>query len=369
MKIECLKDKFSWAITRSEKVTGKNMTLPVLSCLLLEASKNNLVIKATNLDLGIEINIPVKTEKEGVVAVPGNVLSNFISNINGDKNVKMEFVDGNLLINTGSTSTTIKSYPHEDFPTIPKISEEKSFKINSLEFSKGLKSVWYSSAISSMKPELSSIYIYQDDSSGDIVFVATDSFRLAEKRIKTKKPLKDFNQILIPFKNVAEIIRILDDVKDEVLVCLDKNQISFSHENIYLTSRVIDGVFPDYKQIIPKEFKTEVILLKQDLLNSLKVANIFSDNFNQINIKVSPQTKTFELMTKNSNVGENINKMEAVITGEEVAINFNYKYIVDCFQSIDSDSVSLNFNGLNRPVVIRGVSDKSFMYLVMPMNK
>lgn len=367
MKIECPKDKLSWALSKADKLTGKNLTLPILSCIFLSASKNNLVIKATNLDLGIELNVPVKVEKSGSVAVPGVVLSNFVNSLGNDKNIKMELIEGNLHISTNSTSTVIKSFPFEDFPTIPKIDSHTSFKINAVDFSKGLRSVWYSAAISSMKPELSSVFIYLNDNE-EMVFVATDSFRLAEKKIKTKK-LKDFGQILIPFKNVTEIIKILDEIRDDVVIGLDKNQISVSYNNIYLTSRVIDGVFPDYKQIVPKDFKTEAIVLKQDFINSLKTANIFSNSFNEINIKVLPAHKKIEITTKNPNIGENVNKLEAVLTGEDVVINFNYKYIIDCFQSIDSDSVSLSFNGLSRPMVIKGVSDKSFMYLVMPMNK
>jgi DNA polymerase-3 subunit beta len=114
---------------------------------------------------------------------------------------------------------------------------------------------------------------------------------------------------------------------------------------------------------------TEVIVLKQDLIQALKTANIFSDKFNQINIQVSPKTKIFMLKTSNSDVGESNNSIDATLTGEDVAVNFNYKYLSDCFQSIDADSVSLSFNGLNKPLVIRGVNDKSFLYLVMPMNK
>ena len=366
MKIECLKEKLVQAVVKAERITGKNLTLPVLKCVLLEAKNSSLTIKATNLDLGIEVTVPVKVEKEGVVAVPGNILSSFISNLQNEKNIILEVVEGNLVVSTRVNSTTVKSLPYEDFPTIPVVSNERSFQINSKDFVRGLKAVWYSSSISSMKPELSSVFIYPDDEG--VVFVATDSFRLAEKKVRLKKG-KEFNHILIPYKNVPDIIRVLDEISDDVLVNLDKNQISFSYEGVYLTSRVIDGAFPDYKQIIPKEYKTEVVVLKQDLINSLKLANIFSDTFHQVNIKIHPGKKGFELKTKNSDVGETLNKMEAALSGEDLEINFNHKYIVDCFQSIDSDSVALQFNGLNRPLIMRGVSDKSFMYLVMPMNR
>jgi DNA polymerase-3 subunit beta len=175
---------------------------------------------------------------------------------------------------------------------------------------------------------------------------------------------------LIPFKNIPDIIRVLENIKDPVSVLLNKNLISFSTSSIYLVSRLIDGVFPDYRQIIPKTFNTEVIILKQDLINTLKVSNIFSDKFNQVHLTIDPKTKIFKVQTKNSDIGENSTSVDASLNGDPIEINFNYKYIADCFQSIDADSLSLQFSGNNKPMVIRPVSgDQSFMYLAMPMNR
>jgi DNA polymerase-3 subunit beta len=366
MKAECIKEKFCVAVSKTEKITGKNMTLPILSCILIEARGSSLILKATNLDLGIEIRIPAKILEEGVVAVPGAILNGFLSNLLGDNNLSLEEKEGNLHIINSSSKTTIKSFPVDDFPTIPKVKDGKIYEMDSQNLVKGLKSVWYSASLSNIKPELSSVYIHPKDES--LVFVATDSFRLAEKAIKFKKN-SDFENILIPFKNVVDLLKIISDERDSLAITSTKNQISFEYKDIYIVSRVIEGNFPDYQQIIAKEFKTEVIVLKQDLINILKLSNIFSDSFNQINIRVSPKDKTLEIKSKNSSVGENINKLSATITGEEIEINFNHKYIIDCFQSIDSDSISLSFNGLNKPMVIKGISDKSFTYLVMPMNR
>ncbi len=367
MKVECLTEKLSKSILQAERIAGKTHSLPIINCVFIQAKDNSLIIRSTNLDLGVEIIIPVKVFEEGVVVVPAQILGVFLSSLLGDKTVTLHTEDNVLLVSSQKNSTKIKTHINEDFPTIPVVSKEKSFNIKALDFIKGLKSVWYSSSVSSIKSELASVYVYYDEDD-NFVFVATDSFRLAEKKIKVNK-IKDFDHILIPFKNIPEIIRVLEGATNDVSICLEKNQISFSYENIYLTSRVIDGVFPDYKQIIPKTQTTEVVMLKQDFINSLKIANIFSNKLNQINIKAVPSKKIFELQTKNSDVGENINEIDAIFSGEDVDINFNYKYIVDCLQSIDSDSISLNFNGISKPMVIRGVSDKSFLYLVMPMNK
>lgn len=368
MNIECVQEKIGEAVGHASRISSKHATLPVLSCILFDASeKNQLVIKATNLDLGIEITMPVKTNEPGIVAVPSTTLNSFLNNATQDeRGVIMETVQGNLKINTARNSGLIKIQPHEDFPSIPRVSTENTFSLNAADFVKGLKSVWYSSSVSSIKPELSSVYIYCDGEF--VVFVATDSFRLAEKRVKIKKT-KDFGQILLPYKNIPEIIRILESIDDEVEVSLDKNQISFSYKGLYLISRVIDGAFPDYKQIIPKSSTTEAVVLKQDFVNTLKLSNVFSDKFNQINIKIDPVAKKCQIKTKNNDIGENTSALDAAITGEGVDINFNYKYITDCLQSIDSDSVNLAFNGLNKPVIITPVSDTSFRYIVMPMNR
>jgi len=365
MRIESTKEKLAWAISRAEKITGKNLSLPVLQCILLEAKNNTLIVRSTNLDLGIELSIPVKVEEEGVVAIPGGVLTSFVSQIQS-KNIILETIEGNLKVSTNQNSTTIKSVLSDDFPKIPVIEDGKSFSIEAQEFIRGLKSVWYCSSTSSMKPELSSVYIYPDKE--EAVFVATDSFRLAEKRVSLKKA-KDFPSILLPQKNVPEVMRILEGVSGEVQVKMNKNQIAFSFDGCYLTSRIVDGVFPDYRQIIPKEFKTEAVVLKDDFMNALKIANIFSDAFKQVNVKVDPNKKIFEIRTRNSEVGDNMNRIEGAITGDPIEINFNYKYINDSFQSLDSDSISLQFAALNRPMIMKGVSDSTFTYLVMPMNK
>lgn len=365
MKIECTTDKLVEAIGKSEKITGKNLTLPVLSCILLEAKGKQLTIRATNLDVGIEIVLPVKVDQEGTIAVPGQILNNFLSTLK-NKNVTLEAEEGNLKVTTETNKTVIKSLNHEDFPTIPILESEKVLSLSARDFIKGIKSVWYSSATSSMKPELSSIYIYSEDESA--VFVATDSFRLAEKKVKMKNA-KEIGSLLIPVKNVPDILRVLEGCEGDVEVSFTKNQISFKYNGVYLTSRVVDGVFPDYRQIIPKAHTTDITVLKQDLVSALRVATLFSDKFNKLSIKVNPSEKRFELSTRNADVGENSTSLESVIDGEPIEINFNYKYITDCFQSVEADSVVLEFNGLTKPLIIKGINEKSFMYLVMPINK
>ena len=254
---------------------------------------------------------------------------------------------------------------HDDFPTIPRVTGT-DFEIDSKKLIDGIKSVYYSSSPSDIKPEISSVYVYTNED--NLVFVSTDSFRLAEKKIKMKG-LPEIEGILIPFKNIAEIMRVFGEINGVIKVCFSKNQISFSADGVYLTSRVIDGVFPDYRQIIPKTSGTNATVLKQDLLNALKISNIFSDKFNQVNLRISPKEKVFELSSANNDVGENKTYLDAAISGEDIELGFNYKYFLDCFQSITTDSISIKFSGASSPLVVSPVSDPSFLYLIMPMNR
>ncbi len=366
MKFQCQRDRFISAYSKVEKVTSKGSSNPILKSVLLEGKNSLVTLKATNLDLGIEVSLPVKIEQAGTLAVSSSILGSFVAGLDKEKNLTFEKEEDILKVSTESSSASLKLFSHDEFPHIPRIDTDKTFSIDSSDFVKGLRSVVYSSSLSSIKPELSSVYIYVDEE--NLVFVATDSFRLAEKKIKIKtKPT--FDHVLIPFKNVGDIIRILEEGNESIEITLDKNQISFTGENFYLVSRVVDATFPAYKQIIPKDASTEVVMLKHDFINALKVSRVFSDSFNRITIIISPKEKSFRISTKNTDVGENTTNVSASLKGEALQISFNYKNLFDCFQSINADSISLLFDGLSKPLIIKGVGDNTFFYLVMPMNK
>ncbi len=366
MKIETTKDKLVDAVSRAEKVAGRNPTLPVLAGLLLEAKDNTLTVKATNLDLGISLTIAVKVLEEGRIVVPAQVLGAFLNSLSKEKTLTLVADEQTMTVETSATRSVMKTLSVDEFPIIPVIDENDSFKMPAKDMVSGIKAVSYAAAVGSIKPELSSVCIFHEGEA--LVFVATDSFRLAEKRVKIKKA-PHFDRILIPQKNALEIARIFDSIDDDISVSIEENQMALRAGNIYLTSRIIEGLFPDYKQIMPKEFVSKVVLLKQDLITSLKTSLIFSDNFNQCKLVVDPTKKHFEIDTKNQNVGENVYTIPAAIQGKEITLAVNHRYFTDCFSSISADSLTISFAGEARPIVVEGVGDKNFTYLVMPMNR
>ncbi|MBI3632348.1 MAG: DNA polymerase III subunit beta [Candidatus Vogelbacteria bacterium] len=365
MKVECSKDKLREAVSQIGKIASKNLSLPILESILLEAKDKNIILRATNLDVGLEIKVPARVEKSGSTALPADILNAFLSGFSDGQTIKMELINNNLSLSTPRNSTVIKSFSVDDFPTIPQIDKDGVVSIEANKLVLGIKSVIYAASLSDMKPEISSVYIYTEND--DLFFVSTDSFRLAEKRITGQ--IKDQKMsIVLPFRNAIEVARIFDQSKDILDVYFNKNQISIISPFIYFTSRVVGGIFPDYKQIIPKEKKTEVVVLKKDLIDSIKVSNIFSDKFNQINIKVIPEDSLFEISSRNQDRGESSTRVPGTVEGETVDVNLNARYILDSLQSISEDSIHLIFNGSNKPLIIRGIGDKTFLYLVMPMN-
>lgn len=366
MKIECEKSKIEPIVQKAARLAGRHLTLQVLSCIYFEAGLNNkLTLKSTNLDVGLEIDIKVKILEEGSLAVPANVLLGVLSSIK-ENDLVFETLENNLKISSNKNSVIIKCLPLDDFPSIPKLNIDQSLKINSHDLLLGFKSVWYSASNSNIKPELGSVFVHKGDNG--LVFASTDSFRLAEKTVNTKIN-NDFPQTLIPYKNVAEIIKLFEDYKGEIEIIFEKNQAAFLIDGIYVVSRLVDGTFPDYKQIIPKSFATTATVLKSDLINAIKTSNIFSDTLNQVKLRVDIKNKSLNIESKNNEVGEYKESIKANVSGDEIELNFNNKYITDCMQSIPGESLTLNFGGPGKPLLISGTTDKSFLYIVMPMNR
>lgn len=365
MKLECVKPNLKDALLVAERFTGKQLSLPVLKYVLFIAAEKELKLRATNLDLGIEIALPAHVDKEGVIAIPADTLGNFLSNLPHEKNVTIEQIGEHLTITGASYSTLIKGFGYEDFPTLPLVTKGTTLEIDAKMLVSAFRSTQYAAALSDIKPEFASIYCYTDEQT--LVMAASDSSRLAEKRIPLKKAPESLS-VLIPAKNVTEIIRALENITGVVTICATKNQISFHTEHMHITSRLVDGMFPDYKQIIPKQFTTEAVLLRQDFIDRLKMTTVFSGKLQQVRIKIYPEEKLLEIESRNDEIGETTQQIEATLEGESVQFLLNQRYIMDVLSSLSTDSITLSASGAGKALVIKGVGDNTFTYLIMPMK-
>jgi DNA polymerase-3 subunit beta len=365
MKGESFKEKLERAVRHASRMTSKNPSLPVLSCVLLEAKKGSVVVRATNIDVAYEGIVPAKIEKEGVVAVSGLSLHSFLSGLSS-QNVSFSANSGGMTVTGGNSSALFKIFPHEDFPKFS-ASQNQQKHFPSSEFANGLKSVLYSASISSVRPELGSVYIFQEGNG--IVFVATDSFRLAEKQIFPQKNLS-IQPTLLPAKNAAELLRVLTESENGLCAIESKDgQFSVLSDGNSFVSRIVDGSFPDYKQIIPKEFSTTATLLKDDLLKALQLAAALYEKTNQILISIPEKGKEITISVKNAEVGEGTSSLPAAVEGGPFEASFNARYLSDCLGAIPDASISLLFSGSGKPLLIKGAAGRDFRYIVMPMNR
>lgn len=364
MNVTIPKEKLLEYLELLSKITTKHVTLPVLQCILVEAKGSAVVLRATNLEIGVEIEIEANVTEEGVLAVPAGILSQTVQYIN-QKDITLREEEGKLLVESTDSETTIKTIPHEEFPVIAKLSESGQ-AVQSNLFSLGIKTVAFAASQSSIKPELGSVYVYQQKEHS-LTFVATDSFRLMEKTVPFKNIVLD-DPLLIPQKNALELARFCDVCKGEPVLAVNENQCSLTFTNgVYITSRLVTGSFPDYKQIIPKEYTTHTTVLKSDITQLFKKTNIFLNKFSQVTVHV--EKSSVIMSANNADVGTTTESVRAQTEGDELTLSFNQRYLSDPMTYIGDDSLELHFAGVGRPLVLHGVNDESLRYLVMPMNK
>ena len=352
------------ALELLSRISAKHVTLPVLQCVHVEAKNDTVVLQATNMEVGLEISVPAKVTEPGVIAVPAQIFLQSVNQLT-PKDITLRVEDKVLQIETESTNTSIKLFEVEEFPTIRYVEGETS-TINNKLLALGIKSVVFAASQTSIKPELGSVFVKQKKEHS-LTFVATDSFRLMEKTVPQKNVSLEQN-LMIPHKNAIELARICEAVDGEAQMIVNENQcaIQFS-EGVYFSTRLVSGNFPDYEQIIPKEYVAHVTVLKDDLLQSLKKTNIFLNKFRQVSVAIT--NKSLTTTAQNNDVGHTTNTIKATTEGEELNLSFNQQYLTDPLAHIQDDSIKLSFAGIGRAMVIKGASDTTFRYLVMPMNK
>lgn len=366
MEISIPHAKLIQALELACRISTKHVTLPVLQCVLLSAKDNLISLRATNLELSLEVVLPGSVTEEGVIAVPAQTLLQSLQFVN-EANITLRDDEGVLAVELEKTKTSIKSIPHEEFPTF-QTQPLNGQVINRQTFSLGIKTTLFAASVSSIKPELGCVYV-QQKKEHSLTFVATDSFRLMEKTVPQKGLVLD-QSFLLPQKNAQEISRICDSLNEDPQMVVAENLFSlwFPNHNVFVVSRLVSGSFPDYEQIIPKEYVSTVTVLRADLLKSFKKTSIFLNKYLQVSLALSSGVG-LTVSAQNSEVGHVTDSVKAVVVGEELNLNFNQNYLADCLSHINDDSLELRFAGIGRPLVIAGVTEKSLRYLVMPMNR
>lgn len=377
MHIQCTQEKLKKAIYTVERVTGKNGTLPILENILLQTKDGFLHLTATNLEVGISTSIGVKIEHEGSIAVPVTIFSQFINNLPSSSIITLKTKENTLYVVSDRHSASMQGFDSEDFPLIPKPKNGgESYEIRGKDLRETLMKNTISISPQDVRVEFTGVFcgIVEDG----IIFASTDSFRLTETRVKLQKKRENSEKkkYILPGSTVSEIIKLLDESVQKVVIIFEEQQVFLMFDDsVYVVSRLISGTFPEYTQIIPETFKTEVFVNSNELEQAVKLSGIFSQKtFGEIFFQLKPQGNQIVLETKDGQSGKNVSKIPAEITGNECTIVFNPKYILDALHIFSSEKIGIFLNTESSPAVFRGCSSnrdiqEAYKYILMPIKK
>lgn len=377
MKLICTQENFKKAIGSTERVVGKQITLPILENILLETEQGMLKASATNLEIGVVLKTGAKIEKEGKITVPARLIGNFVANLPAHDTIELEVKDSALKITSGDYQAQIKGLGAQEFPIIPELEGDFLFSVPVAEFRNAASRLLSCTSVDNTRPELTGVNVLFLDK--EIHMAATDSFRLAEAIIQIEKEknydlfISKVQSVIVPAQTLAEILRIADDESKKIKVAVEESQIFFQVGGVKIVSRLINGKYPEYKHIIPQKFETRVLISREELARAVKIASAFT-NSKSGEVSFTVQNKKVIVESQSAEAGENKTELAAQISGPEQKIVFNPRYILDGINSVTTNSLDIFINSGSSPVVIRMVDEKtvkpveSFTYVVMPIK-
>ncbi|OGG87577.1 DNA polymerase III subunit beta [Candidatus Kuenenbacteria bacterium RIFCSPHIGHO2_02_FULL_39_13] len=369
MKVICTQENLAKGLNITSHIAGKNITLPILNNILIKIEQGKFSLISTNLDIGIKTLVRGKVEETGEITVPARLFSEYIALVSAG-NIALTKKDNNLIISAGEQQTVIKGQEADEYPIVPDIEGVEYFSLESKEFKEILGQVIFCASYDDVRPELSGVlFLSQDDK---LVFVATDSYRLAEKVISLGKENEKVGQIkkIVPLMVLQEILRVLNDDQAKVEIGFNENQIIFKFDETIVISRLIEGNYPDYKEIIPGEHRTRAMVDRNNLIKIIRTASLFSKKgINDILLDFNSQERKLEVSAANIQLGENKATIGIESEGENNSVVFNYKYLLDGLQNMPSKKIIFEISSSDSPVILKAEGVKDYLYLIMPIRK
>jgi DNA polymerase III subunit beta len=369
MKVVVIKNNLKEGLSAVERAVGVNPNLPILKNVRFDAEGNKLTLTATDLEIATTFSVSGKVIEEGSLTVPISLLSSLINTIPSDR-LNLEGTKDTLEVKTENYQATVRGTASDDFPLVPKIKNVGEYlEIESGILKGALEQVIVAAQFSDLRPELNSVFF--NFSVNDLKIAATDSFRLAEKTLGSNqfkaKDLSPFT-LLLPLRSGQELLRILKE-DGSVSMFRDDNQVLFKTDQAEFFSRVMEGAFPDYKAVVPQKFDAELGVSRQEFLNALKLAGIFSTRSNEIKLKISEAKKSLEVSSADQSLGENSYLLAAKLRGSAKEAGFNWRYLSDGLKALGAEEVFFGVNDENKPAILKSPNDASYFYLLMPMLK
>ncbi len=365
MEIQVTQENLNKALAAVSRVASIKTQLPILGNILFRTDGNRLLVAATNLEIAITQFIGAKVLKPGSITVPARLISDFISNLPKEQ-VDLKVINDNLHIKSGSYFSIINGFIADEFPELPTINEKSSiqYSIKVEDFKQAVSQTIITAGSDTTRPVLTGVYWHSHK--GQIYLAATDGYRLAERKLVATKSNVS---AIIPTQTLQEVLRNITEDLEEIDILFDDTQVRFRINEIEIISRLIDGNFPDYRQLIPSSTATKVVLEKSDFVRITKIAGLFAkDSGGSVTITADKKKSTLSVHSIASQLGENTSEAPAEVN-EDGQITLNSRYLNEALSVVDGEKVEFGFSGKIAPCVIRSAEDgNNYYHIIMPLK-
>lgn len=365
MELSVTQENLARALTAVGRVASTKTQLPILGNILLRTDKNRLLIAATNLEIATTQYIGAKVIKPGAITVPARLISEFISNLPiGSIDLKVN--NDNLHIKSGNYTSIINGVIADDFPELPTINESSSIRytVKTEDFKQAVSQTIITTSNDSTRPVLTGVYWHSHE--GELILAATDGYRLSERKlVSTTSEVS----AIIPTQTLQEVLRTITDDGEEVDILFDETQVRFRINEAEIISRLIDGNFPDYRQLIPKKSETTVAIEKAEFIRIVKIAGLFArESGGSITLSADEEKKNLSIHSIASQLGENTSEAVAAVSGSG-QVTLNSRYLTEALSVLDGDTIQFSFSGKLSPCVLKS-DDKNtnYYHIIMPLK-
>lgn len=366
MEVIVTQENLSFALNNTSRIATSKASLPILNNILLRTDGARLLVAATNLEVASSHKIGAKVVKPGSVTIPAKLLSDFIQNLPKEQ-ITLTVNNNKLHISTKNSTSTINGSSDDEFPELPVIDDKKaiSYTLLSDDFKNSVAQTVIAASGDSTRPILTGVFWHSFEK--NLYLAATDGYRLTERMIiETSSDIT----AVIPTSTLQEVMRTLSDDMNEVEILFDETQVTFRLNEVEVTSRLIDGNFPDYRQLIPAKTEATFTIKRNELTRVIKIASLFArESGGGITLALDVDKEQLTIHSIASEIGENSSEVSVEASGQDGSVSLNSRYLIDALNVMSSDEVSFGFSGKLAPCVLTEVSKKpTYKHIIMPLK-
>jgi DNA polymerase III subunit beta len=371
MKFICTQENLARSLSIVGHLANRSVTLPILSHVLVKIESKTIKLQTTNLEQAVTSVLRGKVDEDGDFTVPAKLFADFVTLLPSD-HVECAVENGKMTISCKNVRTQINGIAASEFPLIPPVTAITVLTAKANELREAIQQVVFSASSSETRPEISGV-LFSWNGAGTLTLAATDSYRLSERQVAAQGN-GAATDVIVPAKTANEILRVLgllEEGDENVEISVSENQIGFMAGSTSVTSRVIEGRYPDYKQIIPEKTESTVLVDRPAITRAARSAGLFSRNgLNDVQLRINKANNTLTVVGRDAQTGEQTVDVPCTITGGDGLVTLNYKYFLDGLNAMNFDKISLGLSDGNSPVLMRpdNVNEGS-LYIVMPIKQ